>query len=272
MSDVMRSTTYRSAAAAAELRWQTLEAAAREELGDMRTVVHVVGRRVGRVAGGITAALCGVSAMGLAIADGVMEAGDGFATTVLLAGLPLGVIVALIARAVTVGVVRRRLEAVLTPSRQPLDDVARLETQGPHATLSSWLTRLAQPSFAWPLVGFAMVAPLLSHLVVYAIAGGGDTSLARFTTWIALSAVIALGPHVAFVVTAVLHAERLVVGEHFKGWVALLCVTAASLVPGVFLLGISTLITLFTALALVPTSFAAVRSIANQERALLAAR
>jgi hypothetical protein len=206
-------------------------------------------------------------ALGLGLMAG--NEGDALPGWFLLLGAPLAALTALVVGSLAAHRARRRLHQMLVPTASPFEDVARLERRRPRDEIAQWLESLEVASYAWPLVGIALMAPLLLHLVAYFAVDPMHAELARFRSWIVLSVVIAAFPHITFVSLAVRHAQRLARGEGYSGWAAVGWITASSLFPWVVLLGVPSLITFVTAMVLVPASFLVMQRVAERERAAL---
>lgn len=156
------------------------------------------------------------------------------------------------------------LRARLLPSDDPLRDLERLERDDAGAALLAEARRRGTLSLVLPMVAVSLLAPLTLHLPVALVLfseRGLHHTLAEFDKWMLYSAVLVLHCHLLLGGLAWRFVRRLARGQvHFTegsaaGMGALGWVTLASLMPGVFLIGIPTGVVAITGLVFVPLMF-----------------
>lgn len=273
---------YKDHLLAARCRLRQLRSLGRGDAVIPREIARIYARRQGRIWSGI----CGTLVF-LSIPVDLVHGGQR-AALLLLATWPTMAIAFSVAYLLA-RLHLRQLNKRQTASGDELTDLARIE--------GGWATRLAlskaqratAKSLALPLAALCLATPLTLHLLHGAIAclvesrdcfslGSGATRLRNFSEWIRFSLIIVGHAHLVLVGLAVRHAvllrRDLAAGASGRGigrgFFALLWTTAASLIPGIFLLFIPSIIVLFTGLAFVPWIFAWTARRARKETAVLA--
>jgi hypothetical protein len=270
---------YRSCERATRSHWERASARRREEIAASPEAPAAYGRRVGRIAAGIVlcagASLIVEQLLGwpfgvLRLVFGGSEAEHArISMAHVLVGSWLAALqVYVLARSVAERRSRDRLEMALAPESDVARASERLERESPMGALRASIQRLEFASVALPLAGISLLAPLSLHLPFVA----PD----RVDEWIGTSGVIVGHVHAVLVVCAVLHAAG--IRDHRgvelsrelrrSGWSALGFAIFASLVPGMFLLMIPTLLVAATGVVFIPVSFWATARAALRERAL----
>lgn len=165
---------------------------------------------------------------------------------------------------------RRELE----PSGDSFRDLDRLRRLSVPQMAAGMLGRWEGPSLAWPLAGAAMALPLFLHFAVFEVASGFDAPPLSFGAWILLSALLVSHCHVVLARMCYRYGQQLArpraVGRDDTGLGAVGLVMAVSLVPGLVLFGIPTILVGLTGAVLVPAMHWDARRTRERERALLA--
>jgi hypothetical protein len=253
------------------------------------TVRDVLSERRARVAAGVVA-IAGAAALPVATAlwghftSFFNPIGtDGSLTAIVLATPLLSLAVYLGTRIAARREVPGRLAAALpAPTGDLLTDVAHLERSSARDLVAESLAPRERFSIALPLVGAALLAPLVIHWCVYAtiVVLGGNlhdsawTSLFRnFDAWVILSEVFVGHCHLVLAGFAIYFARRLyrqgTVSAGRAGWWAWLWTWVASTVPGAFLFFIPTALVALTGL-FVPLAFWMMGGRIERERRALA--
>ncbi|MGK3992085.1 hypothetical protein [Sorangium sp. So ce1024] len=258
-------------------RHQERVEAIQERLG--RVYVH----RVARSLAG-QAALGGAVLVAMAAAAtsrsllGVLD--EGAATATLLAAWAMVALAYVTGRRLAVRRLQRALSREVERSGDVHADRARIEAAAPEARVRRMIDAEERRSVALPLAGFALLAPLSLHLVLYFLVSGWSLSwsalLASFDVWIWLS--LALVGHVHLVVAylAFRYARRLhetptrvLADQPPPGALPALGYAAlASVIPGGVLFMIPPLVVVVTSAFVVPAFVLARHRLLEERRAL----
>lgn len=248
-------------------------------------MTQVYARRTARSwAGGV--AVAGFAAMVVATAERAFneETWDAkigvHPTTMLLAAVVLSLATYVVARLVAPRSFPRRVWASFDQSEDELTRVARFEGDDIQVAAARIVDAREKWSLGLPIAGIALLAPLSSHLVIWALVGGELASsrwLDKFDTWIGLSLVLVGLAHVALAVLGLYFARKvrdasfsqLSAASPVGGWAALGITVAVSLVPGVIALAIPPILVLITGLPIVPGLFRHMYRTALEERRAL---
>ena len=154
------------------------------------------------------------------------------------------------------------------------EELARLECCSIEDRAAAAIDRLEVASVAAPLVGIALLTPLLQHLAIWFVFASGEAAegLSAFDRWNALSLVFAGPAHVALVVYALYFACKLSGWRDGRprdfdgGFSAWGFTSIAGLVPGALLFLIPPAIVSATGLLFVPATFWAAEKLIARER------
>lgn len=173
-----------------------------------------------------------------------------------------------------------KLLGALVPTGDVRLDVARLEEGAPLRTLQASIGALEAPSVWVPLMGWALVAPLTSHLLFALMVGWvklprlGAVGQHDFDVWILASIVLMGVGHAVLCVTTVQFARRLRAWKASSGekspstWLPYAWTMVGATVPGVILYAVPPLIAAVTSL-FIPVTFGHLKRRVLTERALL---
>ncbi len=260
-----------------------LEARAEEITALPAALTRVYVRRVSRIAAG-GAAMIGFGAMSFAalVGNGMRAAFDHTLVSapltlillLTLAGVP---VVALVARtAARVGLLSR-VRKNLRRTNDARADVERLE-RSVAMIVAEHADALETRSVAAPLVGWALLAPLTIHFVVYAVmvsASPLDRIVDEYDWWICASLLLTGIAHVTLAALGVRFAQRLR-NEFSMGartpsvWAPLMWTILAGCVPGVILYLVPPTLVAATGVVFIPATFAAMRARVRAEREAIA--
>lgn len=241
---------------------------------------QVLAARIGRTIGGAVAVagMLGVFALAMSsvVWHGVFAVPDAESELVGAAILAVWIAslgVAALGWALARHALARWLARDLAPSGDSHRDLDRLEHTRTLDLAASLLQRWEGPSLAWPLAGAAMTLPLFLHFAVFEVASGFSAMPLEFGYWVVLSAVLVTHCHVVVARRCYrygrdLAASRTATADH-AGVGAIGIAMAISLVPGLALLGVPTLLVGLTASVLVPAMFWDARRTLARERSLL---
>lgn len=239
-------------------------------------------RRIARTAAG-AAAFAGMSAVFLlaliALVDGPMDptsVGAAELGGATMSVWVLSLLTYVVARVVAASHFRRRVTGLLEVSGEVYRDVDLLRAPLPQRAVEL-VSRHERASIAWPLMGAAMLLPLLLHWGVYALHRGAVPAAGEFGFWIALSAVTVSHSHLVLAYCARRFAQELSRSSLERmdrldvyGFRALGLTIASSLLPGLVLVGIPCILVGLTGLVFVPATFWSVVSRVRRERLALA--
>jgi hypothetical protein len=246
-------------------------------------LTRVYVRRASRIAAGVVAAI-GFGAMTIAaiLGQGVDAAFNTHLVTVpltpiLLATLAAVPVVALFARTVAhfrlLGLVRSSLR--LTGDTRA--DVERLE-RTTSTMVAERADALESPSVAMPLVGWALLAPLTIHFLVYAAMSNNeplDMFLHGFDWWICASLLLTGVAHFTLAALGFRFAKRLrevgngVALNDPSSWAPLGWTFLAGCLPGVILYLVPPVLVGATGLVFIPATFAFMKYRVQNERLVL---
>ena len=250
------------------------------ELPSQFRAVYV--RRVARTAAGI-AAFAGMTVVFLcAAAAMIYHAFDiprqmAFAIGAATLGVwGLALVAYGVARPIAARAFERRLELSAAPDLH--SSITFLSHFDPRAIARAAVERWEQRALAWPLMGIALIAPLLIHYGVATLLSAQLAPLDQFGLWVGLSALIV--GHVHYFVGSQGAAFAREVAESpddrlptltGRGWRAVVVGVGTSLMPGLAALGIPCVVVAITGLAFLPATYWAMHIIAIRERDELAA-
>lgn len=264
--------SYRDAEAALRARRSELILARRAEAAAIDPEVRrIYQRRVGRSAGGVVAIAGAVSLPVLALA----------APEYLTAALLVTAALALVALAVGRIVARARFAATvmrtITESDDLYGDVARLERGDGSALAAIVADRLERASVALPMIGLALVLPLVLHFLFFisVMVPFGERGVSTFNDWIKMSLVLVGHSHLLLAWLAWRFAKRMRATETSRlrlvpgGWPAWGWSTMASALPGAVLFLIPPGIVAATGLVFIPAMYSVMRRRVAVERSAL---
>jgi hypothetical protein len=248
---------------------------------------RVATRRIGWAAAGGVAAVMSAAALVSGLFADVGSYSDredaaGVATCLLLGAWPVallaGVVGLIVARISTTFV----LDAPVTLSGDPSEDLAQLEAGDPLRNMRALASRLEFASVALPLAALSLGAPLTIHWFVSQLLGGLGTSGPSprdFGQWIGLSAILVGHAHLALALMTVLFARSLRTCEtiNLRSWAsrrwigALVCAVGVGAVPGVVNLAIPPILVGVTGLVFIPAMYALTARRVERERLALGA-
>jgi len=253
-----------------------------QEIATLPTALtRVYVRRISRIAAG-GAATIGFGAMALAalLGNGLHAAfdltvGNAPLTLILLCTLAAVPVVALIARTGAQVSLRTLVRRDLRRTTDTRADVERLER--PAATIiAERADALETRSVAAPLVGWALLAPLTIHFIVYAFMDSShsfERLVDDYDWWICASLLITGIAHVALAVLGVRFAQRLRAeqagGPAPSVWAPLMWTILAGCIPGIILYLVPPTLVAATGLVFIPATFAAMRGRVGAERIAL---
>jgi hypothetical protein len=144
-------------------------------------------------------------------------------------------------------------------------DLVRVERAQPRRIAADLVERAESWSASLPLVGMALLGPLLLHFLVWiAYTGGGAAfRLSAFDAWIGMTVPIAGLAHLVLAFRAAAYGPRLrakstrelqLMPSHY-GWMSLVFTAVAGLIPGAILLLVPPILIFFTGLVFIPYSF-----------------
>lgn len=230
---------------------------------------RIYAARQGRIWGGVV----GLAGFTLLLLDALL--GPRYTTEILASTWLAALVSARIASLTAARALRRRVDALLAPTGDPLTDLARREPGGARSYIAQRVHHLEQASLILPLIALCLLAPLTLHLIVGV--GFLGASAKQFNGWILLSLVLVGHAHAALVILAVRHIAAvrwaLDTGAPLRGGsrglLALLWTVAVSTVPGAMLLFVPPLLVAATGALFVPWVFHWAARRAYVERALL---
>ncbi len=252
-------------------------------LPPLLTRVYV--RRVSRIAAGGAATIgFGATALAALLGNGFKAAFDlslfsAPLTLMLLLTLAAVPVVALIART---GAHVKLLSLVRRDLRRTNDtraDVERLERSAA-MIVAEHADALETRSVAAPLVGWALLAPLTLHFVVYAFMENShsfERTVEDYDWWICASLLLTGVGHVTLAALGVRFAQRLRAsftmgdGGTPSVWAPLMWTVLAGCVPGVILYLVPPVLVAATGLVFIPATFAAMRARVHAERGAIEA-
>jgi hypothetical protein len=134
--------------------------------------------------------------------------------------------------------------------------------------------RLERASAAWPLMGAALVVPILLHFTIYGLHSGELPAANELGLWIGLSALTVLHCHYVLAYQAWCYSRALSEHEEFsgldtRGMRALAITVASSVLPGAVLAGIPCVLVVLTGLVFVPAAFSCIARRLHSERVVL---
>jgi hypothetical protein len=242
-------------------------------LGDAR---RAHGRRVARIAAGVTGVAGAAVLAGTTAASHLAHAHvtKGTLSAILLGAWPIMGLAYIAGR---VDWWRRAGEPTRAAARaRDLHaEIARLEQEVPVAPMRERARRLERASVTLPLAALALLGPLTLHAAVFEVCWGDPIS--QFDTWIALS--LAIVGHAHLVLVWMCHrfakkVERSTSGEiratwFMDSWRASGYTIIASAIPGIVLALLPPILTAVTAFCIVPAAFRKVANAIATERCLL---
>lgn len=162
----------------------------------------------------------------------------------------------------------RRLETGIEPSGDSHRDLDRLRNVQTRRAALELVDRLEGPGLAWPLAGMAMSLPLLLHFLVFEIAAGFPPDPLVFGDWVVLSATLVPHCHLVLARRCFRHGRDLARGRVCEDAAisALGTTMAFSLIPGLILIGVPTVLVGVTGAAIVPAAFWDARRVHQRER------
>ncbi|WP_437686143.1 hypothetical protein [Sorangium sp. So ce176] len=209
--------TYRNDEDVARLHIESLLARHRER-------VEAIQGRLGRIyVRRVARSLAGQAALGGAVLVVVAAAAaaesvlgilrEGVATAALLGAWAMAALAYAAGRKLAAGRLRRALSREIERSGDVHADRARLEASAPEARVRCMIDAEERRSVALPLAGFAVLAPLTLHLVVYCLVSGWSLPwsalLEGFDGWVCLSLAIVGHVHVIVAYLAFRYARAL---------------------------------------------------------------
>ena len=241
-------------------------------------LLTVFARRHGRTWAGLIAVVGALGAMGIGAVAPYMALGI-LGSTWVAAGLAYGADVLAVRRKQAQ---RAERTAVADGPSAPASDGANesdaaLRCVNFPATAIAKLAALddlAVGSIAWPLAGLTLLAPLSIHFMVYVMLWGiwaGTDGLEKFGAYMTITSIFLIPAYAALIGQAIQFARRLTTVSRapmgqYPGLQALVVTTMASLVPGVLLLGIPSVMVAATGLLFIPLSFGWIREAHRHER------
>jgi hypothetical protein len=165
----------------------------------------------------------------------------------------------------------------LLPSGDLFADLEVLSRVSAASAARELTTRLERPSVMWPLLAVVMNAPLMLHWLAAGVADRALPEPHSFGLWIALSALLVGHCHVYLAYRAWNFAADLsqtpnneLFRHDSEGWVALWGAVGWSLITGLLLFGVPTLLVAATGVLFVPLAFAQAARRVHRERVILA--
>lgn len=147
----------------------------------------------------------------------------------------------------------------------------------PREVVSKTVGQWERRGIAWPLMGIAMIAPLMIHYFVASLLSGQLAPLDEFGMWVGLSALIVGHVHyfvgaqgAAFARDVVESTDDRLPLLKGRGWRALVVAVGTSLMPGLAALGIPCLVVALTGVVFLPACYWAMHVLAIRERDALA--
>ena len=261
--------SYRDAEAALRARRGELILARRAEAADADPRVRrIYQHRVARIAAGMVAIVGAATLPLLAIVPGKGMTGALLATTALAGLTWCGAFRAARARfsATVMGTIAETFDLYR--------DVERLERGAGGALAANVVDRLERMSVAIPMIGLALVLPLLLHFAFFVtvMMPFRTYRLGDFDEWIKLSLFLVSQAHLLLAWLSWRFAKRLRSVETPQipllpsGWPAWGWTIMAAAFPGAFLIGIPPAIVAATGILFVPTMFSSVRRRVAEER------
>ncbi|XXY52138.1 hypothetical protein WME91_13430 [Sorangium sp. So ce269] len=259
--------TYRNDEDVARLHIESLLARHRRQVEALpEHLPRLYRRRVARSLAGQVALVGAILVLVTAAAPYFPDLGDllpGAVTAALLAPCAVAACAYLAGLYLADARLRRALSSEVQRSGDVHADRARLEVAAPEARVRSMVDAEERRSVALPLAGFVVLAPLLLHLVVYRLLGWSlawSELLIGFDWWIRLSVTIvghvhAVAAYLAFRYARKLHqtSTRGLADDPPPGALrALGYATLASVIPGVALWLLPTIVVALTGAFVMP--------------------
>lgn len=250
----------------------------------------VYARRVARVVAGGVATAAGAAMM---LGGGIWALtnrswlstspphGDGALIGFLLGGVALATLVYQPAGLIASMRFDRAVSNGLVLSGNVRIDLVRVERAQPRRIAADLIARAESWSASLPLVGAALLGPLLLHFVVWMAytSGGAAFRLGAFDAWIGMTVPIAGLAHLVLAFRAAAFGPKIAEKSTDElrripsdyGWHSLVFTAVAGLIPGAILVLIPPILILLTGLAFIPYSFYRMSRAIVAERDLVAA-
>jgi hypothetical protein len=270
---------YRDDSAITEWRLSGVLAHWRRETGSAAVSRHLRlhRRRSARALAGAVLAAGGMLTLGVSAAAMLLslprETANWLLPTFLLSAVALAVASYGVASIGVPQLARRWLSSRLVPSGDAARDLDRLRGDSPVELTSGWAARWTRASYVMPLVGIALVGPLLLHLMVATLLSGSTVVFGGFGEWMTLSAIFVGHAHLGFAWLLSRHVNALM-GDRLPEHATLRMIGAVTLIaalPGVVLVGLPPLLTAVTGASLAIPMLAWARRTWAHEQMLLAA-
>jgi hypothetical protein len=251
---------------------------------------NVYARRIARTVAGGVATAAGVAMM---LGGGIWALtnrswfsaspphGDGALIGFLLGGVAAAALVYAPARLIAARRFDRAVSDALSLSGNVRIDLVRVERAQPRRIAADRIERAESWSASLPLVGMALLGPLVLHCLVWMAytSGGAAFRLGAFDAWIGMTVPIAGLAHLVLAFRAAAFGPRLkekstrelrLMPSHY-GWMSLMFTSIAGLIPGAILLLVPPVLIFVTGLAFIPYSFYRMSRAIVAERDLVAA-
>jgi hypothetical protein len=249
---------------------------------------NVYARRIARTVAGGVATAAGVAMM---LGGGIWALtnrswfstspphGDGALIGFLLGGVALAALVYQPAGLIASMKFDRAVSNGLSLSGNVRIDLVRVERAQPRRIAADLIDRAESWSASLPLVGIALLAPLLLHFLVWLAYTGGDAAfrLGAFDAWIGMTVPIAGLAHLVLAFRAAAFGSRIRARSTDElrrmpseyGWYSLVFTAIAGLIPGAILLLVPPILIFFTGLAFIPYSFYRMSRAIHRERVVV---